>query len=138
MHFNHLFLSFATIALLTFSACGHDDTADEEPAYTLTADQIVNEFLDDAAAANQKFNDQIVQVSGTVMELNKENGMITGVKLSEDEFNIVNCTFQHPMESHKVAGNTLTVKGVCSGFLGDASSMLPGGTVELKRAAVVE
>lgn len=132
---NFLYLA---LGIAVLSACGHSETADQDAAYTLTVDEAVNAFLDDEAAANQKYNDLIIQVSGPVMELNKENGMITGVKLSNDDFNIVNCTFQNPMESGSIEAKSVTVKGVCSGFNGDASSMLPGGTVELKRATIVE
>lgn len=131
--FSFLFIS----SLLLCTACGHEETANEEAAFSLSVEEVVNAFLDDEAAANLKYNDLIIEVSGPVMELNKEVGMITGVKLSNDEFNIVNCTFQNPVESTSIQGTTLKVKGVCSGFLGDASSMLPGGTVELKRAAIV-
>jgi hypothetical protein len=127
------------LALTMLASCGHQETADESAAFTVTADAIVAEFLDNAEAANAKYNDQIIEVTGPVMELSKENGMITAIKLSSDEFNIVNATFQHPIEADQVpSSGELTVKGVCSGFLGDSESMLPGGTVELKRSALVK
>lgn len=126
-----------SISMLLLS-CGHDETADIKPDFTLSADEIVGEFLDDAQAANAKFNDKVVQVNGAIMELNKTDGKITGVKISSDEFNIVNCTFQEPIDPQFLPENVITVKGVCSGFLGDSESMLPGGTVELKRSSLVK
>ncbi|NQV52932.1 MAG: hypothetical protein HQ500_07100 [Flavobacteriales bacterium] len=132
------FASILIAGLLLFASCGHDDTSNEEAAYTLTVEEVVNAFLEDEGASNLKYNDLIIEVSGPVMEVIKENGMITGLKLSNDEFNIVNCTFQNPVEPARAEGGSVTVKGICSGFLGDASSMLPGGTVELKRAAIVD
>ncbi|MEX2596209.1 MAG: hypothetical protein WEC59_04700 [Salibacteraceae bacterium] len=133
----NLLLFAMTISVLLTTSCGHSDTADQKPAFVITSDEIVQAFLDDEKAANAKYNDLIIQVSGPVMELNKIDGEVTGIKLSSDEFNIVNCTFQYPVEEATLEGGVITVKGICSGFLGDASSMLPGGTVEIKRASIV-
>lgn len=132
------FLSSGLIVMLVLaSGCGHDQTSSEKPAFEMTSDEIVNAFLENDSTSNAKYNDQIIQITGPVMELSKENGMVHGVKLSSDEFNIVNCTFQNPVDAAEIGGESITVKGVCSGFLGDSDSMLPGGTVELKRAALV-
>lgn len=121
---------------LYMSQKGHAETADEEAAFSMTSDAIVQEFLDEEQAARTKYVDKVIEVSGPVFEINKADGQITGVKLSSDEFYIVNCTFQNPMD--ELTGENIKVKGVCSGFLGDSESMLPGGTVELKRSAIVK
>jgi len=126
------------LGIFTFSACGHTDTVDEKPAFEMTSGEIVNEFVDDEVASNQQFNDQVIAITGPVFELNKENGKVIGVKLSSDEFSIVSCTFQDPLEPDAIGEGRITVKGVCSGFQGDKDSMLPGGVVELKRAALVK
>lgn len=134
-------LLFSTLAMFGLSACNpfaeHDSTADMEPAHTLSCDAIVQEFLDDEEAARTKFVDQVVQVNGPVFEIDKTDGMVSGVKLSSDEFYIVNCTLQDSL-AELPGGDNLVLKGICSGFLGDSESMLPGGTVELKRAVIVK
>lgn len=129
---------FLTAAIL--SSCGHDDTADETPAFTMSSDEVVAAFLDNQEAATNKYVDQIIQISGPIMELQKENGNVVGVKLSSDEFNIVNVSLQYPTTADEIpeSDGIVTIKGVCSGFLGDSESMLPGGTVELKRATFVQ
>lgn len=114
----------------------HDDTANVEAAYALSADAIVQEFLDDEAGASSKYIDQVVEISGPVFEIVKTDGQITGVKISSNEFALVNCTFQASPEF--IAEETINIKGVCSGFIGDSESMLPGGTVELKRGALIK
>lgn len=121
-------------------ACGHSETANEEAAFVMSSDEMVNAFLDDEAAATQQYTDQVVQVSGNVFELVKENGQVIGIKLSSDEFNIVNGSLQHPIaaEDIKSVNGQVTIKGICSGFNGDPESMLPGGTVELKRVTLVD
>jgi len=118
-------------------SCGHAETADEEAAFVVSGDEIVQSFLDNEQESGAKYIDQIIQVTGPIMELSKENGQVTSVMISSDEYNIVSCTFQNPVDLDEISGDQITVKGVCSGFLGDASSMIPGGTVELKRSSLV-
>jgi uroporphyrinogen-III decarboxylase len=116
---------------------GHDETADIEAAFSMTADNAVQEFLDDQTASAAKYIDQVIEISGPVMDIEKTDGKVTGVKISSDDMYVVSCTFQNPMEVSEIAGN-ITVKGVCSGFNGDAESMMPGGVLELKRASIVK
>lgn len=116
---------------------GHDETAEMEAAFSMTSDEAVQAFLDDETAARAKFNDQIIEISGPVFDIEKTDGKVTGVKISTDELYVVSCTFQNPMEADQINDN-IAVKGVCSGFNGDAESMMPGGVVELKRASIVQ
>ena len=129
------FLKTLIIALpLALLSCGHAETADEEAAFVVSGDEIVQSFLDNEQESGAKYIDQIIQVTGPIMELSKENGQVTSVMISSDEYNIVSCTFQNPVDLDEISGDQITVKGVCSGFLGDASSMIPGGTGEIKRS----
>ena len=114
----------------------HSETADMEAVFSGSSDEAVQLFLDDEQAARTRYVDHVIEVSGPVMEVNKTDGKITGVKISSDEFYIVNCSFQQPVET--LNQSEITVKGVCSGFLGDPESMLPGGTLELKRSVIVQ
>lgn len=127
------------ILAILLTACGHSDTANEEAAFVMNTDEIVNAFLNDEAGATKKYADQVIQITGTVMELVKENGQITGIKLSADEFNIVSGSLQNPLSVEEIQpiDGQVTIKGICSGFNGDLESMLPGGTVELKRVTLV-
>jgi hypothetical protein len=115
---------------------GHDETADIEAAFSMTADNAVQEFLDDQTASAAKYIDQVIEISGPVMDIEKTDGKITAVKISSDDMYVVSCSFQNPLETAELADN-ITVKGVCSGFNGDAESMMPGGVLELKRAILI-
>jgi len=119
---------------MALAGCGHSETADMEADYAVTSEDVVQEFLDDETAAGQKYIDKVIEVTGPVMEINNADGKIIGIKLSTDEFSIVNCTFQETPES--IPEGEVTIKGICSGFNGDPESMLPGGTVELNRAVI--
>ncbi len=117
---------------------GHDETADIEAVFSMTADNAVQEFLDDQTASAAKYIDQVIEISGPVMgEPEKTDGKITAVKISSDDMYVVSCSFQNPLETAELADN-ITVKGVCSGFNGDAESMMPGGVLELKRAILIK
>lgn len=115
----------------------HDSTADIMAAHSVSVDGIIADFLADEPGASTKYIEQVIEVSGPVLEVIKVDGKVAGVKLGSDEFNLVNCSFQDTTELADMP-STLVVKGVCSGFMGDAESMLPGGTVELKRAVIVQ
>tara|TARA_B110000046_G_scaffold57567_1_gene64249 strand:+ start:6784 stop:7188 length:405 start_codon:yes stop_codon:yes gene_type:complete len=133
---NNKNVSTYLIGVLLLASCGHDTTADMDPKFTTESEVIVQEFLDDEKSASAKYIDQVVQISGPVFEINKVEGEISGVKISSDEFAIVNCTFQEIPEL--MPEGDITIKGICSGFMGDSESMLPGGTVEMNRAVIVQ
>tara|TARA_B110000037_G_scaffold216687_1_gene276275 strand:- start:635 stop:1039 length:405 start_codon:yes stop_codon:yes gene_type:complete len=133
---NNKNVSTYLIGVLLLASCGHDTTADMDPKFTTESEVIVQEFLDDEKSASAKYIDQVVQISGPVFEINKVEGEISGVKISSDDFAIVNCTFQEIPEL--MPEGDITIKGICSGFMGDSESMLPGGTVEMNRAVIVQ
>ena len=133
---NNKNVSTYLIGVLLLASCGHETTADMDPKFTTESEVIVQEFLDDEKSASAKYIDQVVQISGPVFEINKVEGEISGVKISSDEFAIVNCTFQEIPEL--MPEGDITIKGICSGFMGDSESMLPGGTVEMNRAVIVQ
>lgn len=134
--------SFGRVAIIIgelaviMAGCGHSETADMEPEHTATVDAIVQEFLDNEEEAKAKYVDKVVAISGPVFEVDKTDGKITAVKLSSDEFAIASFTLQEGVED--ISDEEVTIKGVCSGFMGDTESMLPGGTVELKRGAIIQ
>ncbi len=133
---NNKNVSTYLIGVLLLASCGHDTTADMDPKFTTESEVIVQEFLVDEKSASAKYIDQVVQISGPVFEINKVEGEISGVKISSDDFAIVNCTFQEIPEL--MPEGDITIKGICSGFMGDSESMLPGGTVEMNRAVIVQ
>lgn len=105
--------------------------ADEaQPAETLTATALFTAFTTDEAAANARFNDKLLQVSGTVREVNGGGDAPVNVWLETgDPLAAVVCEF--PAEAMVVAqsGSSLTVKGFCAGYNMD---------VQLQRCAIVE
>ena len=93
----------------------------ETPAYTLDAKSLFNEFSNDEAIANQTYGDQIVQVSGIIVELFVDEYQISIVLY--DELKGVSCELDNLtidrnksiIKSFKI-GDQITLKGKCDGF----------------------
>ena len=96
----------------------HRDVTKEQ-AIQVTAQQIFDDFMNNEAQANQKYLNKAIQVTGEVAEAkkNQDNKTVVLLRTSDPIFG-VNCTFkEEPGELQ--AGNTITFKGICTGFLSD-------------------
>ncbi|MFL9482035.1 OB-fold protein [Chitinophagaceae bacterium LWZ2-11] len=94
------------------------DVADEK-GIQVTASAIVQDYMSNETAANAKYNNKAVEVSGDVVEVKKnEDGKSTVTLRSGDSFSNVYCTLKEaaPVLS---TGDKITVKGICTGFLSD-------------------
>lgn len=100
----------------------HVNVADSKSDMTLTADKIINDFSSDESKANTLYLEKIIEVSGEISELNvvKEKGIIT--LKTKDDFGSVLCHLSDEstkkMSSLK-EGQTISVKGICTGYLLD-------------------
>jgi preprotein translocase subunit YajC len=97
------------------------DLAKEKPQYTVTAEQLQKEFDVDEASASSKYTDKIIEVSGTIASVkNEENNKINISLKTDSDFSSVICAFNSlddPSKFH--AGDHITLRGECSGFLLD-------------------
>jgi len=104
----------------------HKNVRDAD-AVKITAVDLYNSFITDSAKANTLYTDKVVLVSGEVSQvsLNQQaqqviliNTAITGA--------FINCTMEEKAADFK-AGDTITIKGICSGYIsGDIEMGLPG------------
>ncbi len=109
----------------------HKDMTKAKAEYSLDANALFSEFEADENAANAKYLGKIVEVSGTIAQvlpgdkttvvLETENG-IFGVKCELDPFSDV--AFPEYQQ-----GDVVSLKGNCTGFLGDVVLVrcVPGG-----------
>ncbi|MEI6140034.1 MAG: hypothetical protein WCP85_12265 [Mariniphaga sp.] len=99
--------------------------AKENAAYTLTAQQLMSDFKKDESAANAKYLDKVIAVSGEIKGIRTLDNHSMVFSL-EDAMEGVSCT----IDSADVVKNTLklsqlksglpgTFKGRCSGMLMD-------------------
>lgn len=98
----------------------HRDVASEKPAFTLTADQLFDEYEVDETAANAKYLDQTVEVTGTIAEVGTNDAGQNLVILSAENAMIggISATFQEKTENLS-EGQSVSVKCRCTGKLMD-------------------
>ncbi|MEP6950882.1 MAG: hypothetical protein ABI863_16470 [Ginsengibacter sp.] len=104
----------------------HLDVKDAE-AVRITAIDLYKIFTTDSAGAKLKYLNKVVAVTGEVKQvsLNQQNQQIILLK-THDPGASVNCTMEADVNSIK-AGDTIVVKGICSGYInGDVEMGLPG------------
>ena len=104
----------------------HVDVKDAN-AVKITAIDLYKIFTTDSANAKIKYLNKIVAVSGEVKQvsLNQQHQQIILLKTHEPDAS-VNCTMEENVNTIK-AGDTILLKGICSGYInGDIDMGLPG------------
>lgn len=85
---------------------------------TITAPELMAAFNEDETAANAKYLDKVVAVTGKVRE-SVTSGDVTIISLeAEDELGAVTCELDRFRKQDAIsvsAGEQITVKGLCSG-----------------------
>jgi len=98
----------------------HRDVQQTKSDFSYTSKQIVDEYLEDPEAANQKYLDEegeskILEVTGNVAEISKDfNGQTVVLLQSKGSPAGVSCTFPKDLEAATTfkVGQSITVKGV--------------------------
>ena len=123
-----IFLIIAAVGLITGLSTvyyvfnkPHRDVENEKPAFIMTASVLFSDFNKNENISNEKYGDQIIQVTGEISELNIE-GYQVSITLN-DEMEGVNCALDSlTVERNKalinamVIGEKITLKGKCDGF----------------------
>lgn len=91
--------------------------------FTLSVSELTNEFSQDETSASARYIDKIVEVTGPVASIEATSDSTMNVTLTEEgELSGVICTFHNtsnPAWDKIKEGETITVRGVCSGMLMD-------------------
>lgn len=98
----------------------HRDVASEKPEYVLTADELFDEYEADEVAANTKFLDKTVEVTGTISELGTNDAGQSFVILTAENAMIggVSATFGNEQAGLE-EGLKVSLKCRCTGKLMD-------------------
>ena len=95
-------------------------------AISISAEKLNNQYQENEVAADEKYRDQIVQVTGKVHSVDKMEHIFSGptytVNLDADEFGIyqVQCEFseEHQGDVAKLKkGKKVTIQGTCEGLM---------------------
>lgn len=89
-------------------------------AIPVIAKAIVKEFQENEQASNTKYLNKVIEVTGEVLEIkkNQEGKPLVSLK-SDDSFSNVSITLRDAKELDLKIGTTITAKGILTGFLSD-------------------
>ena len=99
----------------------HRNIEDATPSFFMTAKNLYNEFNTNEKAANLKYGDKIIQVSGKIVEISGKGYNQTIVL--NDELKAVSCALDSlaivkdkNIISSLTTGDSITLKGKCDGL----------------------
>lgn len=101
----------------------HSSAANIKPDYSLDATDLYKQFQQDEAVANKKYLDKVIEVKGTVAEVQRSGKNATVELRGESAMGGINCSFTNMEPNIQITskGSLLTIKGKCSGFLMDVN-----------------
>lgn len=85
----------------------------------VSAEQLFTAYEADEAAANAKYLDKVVEVKGKVVKSNKDEEKTTIMLDTGDMLANIMCQMEDKTIELPKEGTTVTVKGLCSGYLTD-------------------
>ena len=93
----------------------------QAPDFSMTATKLAEEFETDPTAANSKFIDRVIEVTGVISEISTDqNNSIVFILRENETATGVLCTVSEKSakktERYKV-GETVALKGICTGML---------------------
>lgn len=104
----------------------HADIENQTPAYTLTTDEIWKQFNTDEKKAGLLYNDQVIELSGTVGRVANNDTLVTVAFVMEADSMFgdksISCEMlkKYNDEAKALAkGTNVKIKGYCAGFIGD-------------------
>ena len=104
----------------------HKDVANAAAA-KIEAVELYQVFSTDSVIANKKFVQQVIEVSGTINRIlkNQQNQTVVLIKTNTDGA-YINCTFEQNSNNIQ-AGQIIKIKGICNGIgQGDADLGIKG------------
>ncbi|NBB89179.1 MAG: hypothetical protein GVX96_05285 [Bacteroidetes bacterium] len=98
----------------------HRDLMSEEVSAKITAQELFDDYEKDEAAANEKYLDNILEVSGTIEKVNVGEEKSTVQLRTDDLMAGIICEFeQGELKTIPTAGDKINVRGICTGMLMD-------------------
>ena len=100
----------------------HRNLANEKPVFTLTAAELLKQFIANEDSTFKLYGDKALQLSGKIVDMNQKGSEITFVL--EDQTIGVSCTFDSAycvtnsakIEKYKI-GDDIEIKGKCDGYV---------------------
>ena len=86
---------------------------------TVTAEQLFTEFEEDETKANEKYLDKVIVVKGKVTKTSKDESKSTILLDTGDMLANIMCQMESLNTELPANGSTVSVKGLCTGYLTD-------------------
>jgi hypothetical protein len=98
----------------------HVDTSKAKPDYVVTAIALEKDFEDNEVSASGRYINKIIEVSGAIASVTSDSSHLNISLKTGNDMSAVICTFPSSTEAAKLkAGDEITLRGECSGFLMD-------------------
>ncbi len=113
------------------------DTSKRRASYRISAIEFIKEFQQNDSAANKKYTDKIIIVTGTVSEIEMADTTINikFIDTTTGSYAIFAFQEQHVAEAKTIKkGDTISIKGSCSGSI--HSEILGTEVITFKRCAL--
>ena len=134
---NKIIIIIAFIAAISFSAyyyifiysSNNHRQVQSETAIAITSDSLVAKYQADEKLANSLYLNKAVAVTGNLLSIDKnQEGKTTLVIGRSDSFSNVSVTMISTAPITQKVGETITIKGLCTGALSDV--VITDGVVE--------
>lgn len=101
----------------------NEDLSSAQAEVTISAQNLMNAFTENEAAANAKYLNKIVRVQGVVKTISRDSLGSYSIELAtESELSVISCLLdkRHNEDAKKVTpGRSVTITGLCTGALTD-------------------
>jgi transcription elongation GreA/GreB family factor len=118
---------------------GNESLKNVTAAYTVKADELINEFEKSDAASEKKYLGKVLAVNGTVKQIDKDSdGNYTIVIGSSAAMSAVRCSMDSTISNELMSikeGEEVAVKGTFTGYQKDETGLL-GSDIQLNRAVL--
>lgn len=118
----------------------HKDLKEVNPDFVLPAGNLIREFETGDSAAGIKYNGKVIEVTGNVKNIEKDDqGYYTIVLAGNESPSSVRCSMDtiHNADAAQLAkGSSATLRGSCNGFNKDETGLL-GSDVILNYCAII-
>jgi len=120
------------ILLLLLAAAGyawhlydkpHRSAAGEDAAVTISADTLYHQYQADEHSADQKYMGKVISVTGRLTEIQHSGNSVIWILSTQPGGGGVNCQLfaGTKVDPEPKTGDSVTVKGRCTGFLMDVN-----------------
>ena len=98
----------------------HHRNIQSEKSVSIQADSLSVQYQSDEAKANILYLNKVLRITGTILSIGKDQtGKITLMMGKADAFSNVSVTLTQTNPIQQKVGDTISIKGVCTGALSD-------------------